>query len=116
MQRYVDKYHLENYRGVNRRKPKNTRNAHAVDYVEEFTQLEDVWLTIQSVLGTCSPVQREQFMLWLDGEKYADIAQIQGCGREAVWQLVTRILKKLKRRFFGLYKRPLTVLYIEDIF
>ena len=63
MQRYIDKYHLEDYCGVNRRKPKNTRNAHAVDYVEEFTQLEDIWLTVQGVLGTCSPVQRERFML-----------------------------------------------------
>ena len=100
-QRYIDRYHLEDYCGVNRRKPKNTRNGHVVNYVEEFTQLEDIRLTVQSVLDTCSLVQRERFMLWLGGEKYSDIAKMQHCGGEAVRQSVASIFKKIKKALFS---------------
>ena len=50
---------------------------------------------IFSVLDTCTPTQREQFLLFaMDGYSYAEIGKMQGCSKEAARLSIDSVRKK----------------------
>ena len=55
---------------------------------------------IFSVLDTCTPTQRERFLLFaLDGYSCAEIGKMQGCSKEAVRLSVDAVRKKFLKFF-----------------
>lgn len=63
----------------------------------DFAAKKDLWLAVQDVLNTCTAAQQTRFRLWLAGYSYVEIAALQRCKRQAVWQSVQEIVEKLKK-------------------
>ena len=55
---------------------------------------------IFSVLDTCTPTQRERFLLFaMDGYSYAEIGKMQGCSKEAARLSIDSVRKKFLKFF-----------------
>ena len=55
---------------------------------------------IFSVLDTCTPTQRERFLLFaLDGFSYAEISRMCNCSRVAVYQSINAVREKFLKFF-----------------
>ena len=55
---------------------------------------------IFSVLDTCTPTQRERFLLFaLDGFGYTEIGMMQGCSRESVYESIQAVRRKFLKFF-----------------
>lgn len=65
---------------------------------EEAYFRKEKFKAIHETLATCTPVQRERFLLHaLDGLSFAEIARRQGCSKYAIRDSVEAVRKKLQK-------------------
>lgn len=85
---------------------------------EEVYFRKEKFKAIYETLATCTPVQRERFLLHaLDGLSFAEIAWRQGCSKYAVRDSVEAVRKKTSKNLAELTPRkPFYGLFSEGLF
>lgn len=74
-------------------------NQYQLTPEEQFYQKEALKF-IMETLATCTPVQRERFLLFaLDGMSFAEIAKLHGCSKYAVRDSIEAVRKKFQTIF-----------------
>lgn len=73
-----------------------TQDAHHA-VVEDFTGTCDIWIVVQGVLDAYPQIQRERFLLFLQGHNNSEIARIQGCTPSAVEHSIRNILAQIRK-------------------
>lgn len=66
-------------------------------FIEDFTRTCDIWIVVQGVLDAYPQIQRERFLLFLQGHNNSEIAAIQRCTPSAVEHSIRHILDQIRK-------------------